>query len=331
MFRNFLFKTKVFFHSLFFGLKSADDVISTEASYGTSDIGIEEEKHTEHIMQDFLRGEETQRVKETRDEYYRTLLESKKYHVDIVNFDEENAPFITATKKKSAIDFTCKIDLYNPEKLSVRVIQDNKLIPKHGNMFAEDVMKYGIDDFVPLITIKRNFIPKYPIENYMNKIVVRTINEKKVLIDIYTTMYASQFGKVDAIFIARLNELKNTNNKRSEITDLKEISFITDNAHGENDLCEFTFNNLEYKGINCFDGNFVLTFEGNVVSDGKSIVEKYRTKELDEKLEKHAVRDERIKNGVDIFTLNRKINKEEESFNFETQTFSLNNSDKEEK
>lgn len=324
MFKNILFDIKLFFHSLFFGLKSADNVISTEASYGSGDSGYEEEKHTDHLMADFINGEETERVKETRDEYYRVLIESKKYHTDIIDFNEESdAPFVTVTKKKSAIDFTCKIDLFNPENLSVRVIQDNKLIPKHGNMFAEDVLKYNTNDFVSLISIKRDFIPKYPIENYMNKIVVRTINDKKAYIDLYTTMYSSQFGKVDAIFIARLNELKNTGNKRSDITDLSEISFITDKAYGENDLCEFTFNNLIYKGIDCFDGNFVLTFEGDVISDGKSVVEKYKTQELDEKIKTHAVRDEKKKNGVDIFTIKRDIDKKEE-LNFETTRFTIN-------
>lgn len=325
MFKKLILNTKVFFHGLFHGLKGADEVISQSASYGSSDTEISQEQETHTAVQDMLRGEETQRVQELRYEYYKTLIESKNYHVDITGgFDDgDSTPLKAVARKKTALDFTLKIDVYNPEKLPIRVIQDNKLIPKHNNFVPEDFYKYGNDDYVSLFNFERdNFIPRFKLENYINKIVVRN-NGEKVYLDLYTTMYASQFGKVDAIFIANLNELKKTGNKKSDITTLKEISFITDKAHGENDLCEFKFQNIEYKGIYAFDGNFVLTFEADMVSDGISVIEKYKTKEIDEKIKTKAVRDNAKKNGIDIFALKRDIDKKEEN-ELSTQTFSLN-------
>lgn len=331
MFKKVIVNLKIFFHGLFHGMKGADEVISQTASYGSNGTEINQQQEVQSEIQDFLRGEETQFVKETRDEYYRSFIESKNYHVDVVDFkDDGTSPITGVVRKKTALDFACKIEVFNPEKLGLRVIQDNKFIPKHNNFFPDEVMKFGMDDFDTLINVERDFIPSFKIERYTNKVVVRTINKKKAYVDFYITMYASQFGKVDAILISKLTDLKKTGNKRSDITDLKSINFITNNAFGENDLCEFIFTDISFKSINVFDGNFVLTFEATIDNDGKSVVEKYKTKELDEKLSKHAVRDNIKQNGIDIFTAKRDIDRNDD-LNFTTQTFSLNNNEKEDK
>ena len=48
-------------------------------------------------------------------------------------------------------------------------------------------------------------------------------------------------------------------------------------------MCYFELNNIEFKEINVFDGNFVLTFHANIVSDGIDMIQKHRLKEVDEK------------------------------------------------
>ena len=75
---------------------------------------------------------------------------------------------------------------------------------------------------------------------------------------------------------------------------------------------------IEYKGIEIFDGNFVLTFKCHIVADGTDITEKYKMKSLDEKLETKAPRE-----GVatNIFAAQRRAEKEE--INFETTTLKL--------
>ncbi len=322
MLKKVFFNTYLFFKGLFFGMKGADDIISQKASYSSGDIEIDQEKHVDNIYSQLIAGKETQEVKELRDEYYRVVREANNFHVDVTGSLEEGATgdLKAKARKKTALDFTCKIEVFNPEKLPVRVIQDNKLIPKHGNFFADDLFSYGTNDFVSIFTVKRNFIPRFALENYANKVVVRTINDEYSYIDIYTTIYASQFGKVDAILISQLNDLIKTKNKKSDITDLSEFSFVTDKAYGENDLYEFSFGEIKYEGINVFDGNFVLTFKGKNIKNGFDITEKYKTKELDEKLKNKSPRNK--VEGIDLFAIDRKIKKEEENFSTTKLEFS---------
>ena len=297
MLKKLLLDIRLFFHGIFYCLRSADDVISKKASYGSGEVEISQEKEVDGVFSDFIKGEETQQVKETRDEYYRTFRESDSYHTDITNFGKENEDFKTVTRKKTAIDFSIKIEVYNPEKLPIRVIQDNHFI------------RDGVSNF----RIKRDFIPRFNIEHYANKVVVREINKNYVYVDFYTTMFASQFGKVDAIYISKLNEILQDKEKNKDITDFSELDFITDKAFGEKDLFEYCFKQNEFCGIHIFDGNFVLTYKMEIIKYGYDVTEKYKTKELDEKLKKNEVRDRIKKNGVDIFTLNRHINNEKEN------------------
>ena len=60
-----------------------------------------------------------------------------------------------------------------------------------------------------------------------------------------------------------------------------------------------------------FDGNFVITFDCHIVADGKDIVEKYKTKELDEKYDTVAPKS----SSVDLFAANRKVEKEKKKQN----------------
>ena len=84
---------KTFIHSIFYGMKSADDIISTKASYGSSESAVIQEQSVDNLYNDLLRGEETQRVKEFRDEFYRSIHEASKIGVSVNisggNFDED--------------------------------------------------------------------------------------------------------------------------------------------------------------------------------------------------------------------------------------------------
>ena len=331
---NFLnrlkFKVAVFFHSLFFGLKAGDEVITESANYGSgTDSDITQHKEYDDVLADFLDGKETQRVVEMRDEYYRVFKESDKYEVTVKGlFDDEgndlDGEVTVETKKRNRSDFLKRIQVYNPEKLKVRIVQDNKLIPIKGNYDADAILNIAEhDQMVPLITIERDgFIPRFEIERYANKVVVRNINDKKCFVDFYSTIYASQFGKIDALFIAELNRIREKKLMRSDTTSLKVIDFISDKAFGSEDLCEFKYGNPVYKGIEIFDGNFVLTFECDILMDGNDITEKYKTKEVTKKYEEKAPKG----NAQDIFAVNRRVendDKNNEDFNFEKTTLKL--------
>lgn len=289
-------------NTLFFGLKSADNLLSQKDSSanGETEINIGVEKDS--VLQDFVRGEETQRVKETRDEMYRVLKESE--NLTVSRTDVEGGTSLKV-RKKTAADFAIKIDVFNPEKLPIRLVQDNKFYEEGNSFSIEDLETALTKKYISIFTIKRDFIPRFKIEDYAKKLVVRNINNKEVFLDFYTSEYASQFGKIDALFVKQIYDIKQTNNKKSDITTFDTIQFITDKATGENSLCQFEYNNIVFKEVNVFDGNFVITFKANVVVDGEYIGKKYETKELNKKLENKQKRDS--VNAVDAETLLRHI------------------------
>ena len=52
----------------------------------------------------------------------------------VENFDDPNLTITATSRKKTALDFVCKIEVYNPENLHLRCIQDNMLIQTQNNL-----------------------------------------------------------------------------------------------------------------------------------------------------------------------------------------------------
>lgn len=322
-------------HSLFQGLKGADAVISQNASYGGGGTEINQQQTADSIFGDFLNQQETERVKEERDRYYRVLREADKYQVKVIGMesaknDEEGADstkmtegaLTTTTRKKVAADYLKHAEIYNEENLPIRLIQDIKLIPLENN-FTGDFSKPESEQYVSNITIERDdFMPRFRLENRATKLVVKTTGENTARLDFYTSIYASQFSKVDALFVSEFNRIKTENNKRSDTTSFTKISFYTDKAFGADDLCYFEYDDIKFVGIEVFDGNFVLQFDAHVVKDGEYVGDKYKTEELTEKYKNNAPKGD----ATDIFAIERKLKKEEaqdNEINLETTTLKL--------
>lgn len=344
---NFKRNIKSFIDGIFYGLKGADNVISTQASYGSSDTEIVQTQTKDNVYNDLLRGEETQRVKELRDEFYRTIDKSKDFKVEISgvnkkdfeeNLDDENVTLTATATKKTALDFVCKIEVYNPEKLHLKCIQDNIQVPEKGAFSQTDntenlekgnqnMLVGGMlsDKHVSIFKIKRDsFLPRFKLEDYANKVVIRVLDDNTSLVDFYVSAYPSQFGFVyelgkngkihakkdnSSLLISELKRLLEKQIRTSDVVEMSEFSFETENAYGVPNPSYFEFDNMEYKGIDTFDGNFVITLKAHnkYIS---SAIEKYHTDELDEKLKNNSVREGK---DVDLYTVmrhNEKLNKE---------------------
>jgi len=313
------FNARLVFNSLFYGMKAGNVIMQQKENKTGDDSDIISQKEVDSVLNDFVKGEETQRVKETRDEMYRVLRESENI---IIEREDTPEGIILKPRKKTAADYVMKIKVYNPENLPVRLIQDNKFYEKGSSLFIEDLINGEVA--VSIFTITRtDFIPRFRLEKYINKLVVRNIDNKHVYLDMYTTEYASQFGKVDALFIKQIYDIKKNDIKKSDITTIDKIEFITDKSTGENSLCKFEYNNIEFQYINMFDGNFVLTFKADIVIDGVFVGDKFKTKELDKKLKSHSKRDNVV--GVEAGTLLRHIKQEKnnELPDYGTVTFKL--------
>lgn len=307
---------KLFWHSLFYGLKAADSIMQSQTS-GEDGVEIQQQVKPSGVYADMLEQKVTKEVEELRDKHYRVLKEADKYsakdmtlqEVEVVGDDgkkETVLVFSGDVKKKTKEDFMKHPPVFEKEgEYSLRVIQDVKFYEK-SSMF-DVVVPNGLYDYDTNITIKRTIIPRFEIEKFAKKVVARNkIGTDRAEVDIYLPSEAGQFSKIDAILISNLFSMFETKNLRSDITDIEGIEWFCDKAWNADDLCLFQYDDIKFIGISIFDGNFVLTFDCHVVNDGKDITEKFKTKELDEKYEAQAP-----KENANIFAVKRRAEKEE--------------------
>ena len=320
--------------SLFYGMEAANALL-TEQGGEENDNGIHQRIGGGGVYDDMLEQKVTKEVEELRDKHYRVIKEADTYDPSTLQmaFDSDGEPIFLNTnglKKKTKEMFMKHSLVFNDdENLNIRTIQDNKQFEKKNSLLFNDenqsdlYIPNGLYDFDTTISIERDdIIPRFYLEKFAKRVCVRQKdNAKRALVDLYLPTQASQFGKIDAILVSNLYNIWQNNFKRSDITDFKSIKWVSDKAWGCDDLCLFEYDDVKYTTCNIFDGNFVLTFDCNIVSDGKYIPEKYITKELTEKYETEAPKEK----AVDMFALNRKQKRDEEKkINLESKIIKIN-------
>lgn len=275
-FRNIFLNIKILWHSLFVGMKSADEKTMGMTKEGEiTDNAIEEHISEEGVYADLLRGELTQEVMELRDSNYRGYKGS---------FDYKYIGNGNVTKKSNMA--SPKLNLYNPESLKILLVQDNKLIvdgivDATGSAEKEgDEVQNRNSNFT--MNIERDVFPKFLIEKYVNKIVVRE-NGNKFKIDLYCSVYAGQFSPTDALFINEMRNILEDKVKYKDTVLIDSFEFITDSCYGAKDITFYKFGELQYNGIVLYDGNFVVTYDGVAICNGLDLTEQYRTEEMDRK------------------------------------------------
>lgn len=321
VFKKIIFKISFFFHSLFQGLRSADTAILSQVSGEDSDDQeVSHKLEINSVYADLLREKKTQEVEEIVDASYRIAREADKYEVtligdlsdDSVGSDRELSAIAV---KKVAMKYNKHPEVFNEKGYHITIIQDNKKIQKTNNfsMTAED-LKEAINtnggDYVSLIDIKYNgFTPRFALQNFVTKVVVRETKSGKVKLDLYLPTEAGQFTKTDAILIAELHRIMDNNLKKTDFLDIQALSFTTDKAFGAEDYIWYNFAFLKFKKISIFDGSFVLTFEVGATQN-VDIVEEHKTESLTKKYEEMAPK----KNGISIESLGA-IKRREEKLN----------------
>ena len=300
-------------HSLFRGMASADRLIqSPEGNKDNEDIV--QTMHQGGVFNDMLEGVETQQVVEMRDKYYRILKEADKYdasHIQIIgNPESDDFEFsnTASAKKKTKEDFMKHCEVYNKENLPIRTIQDNKQFEKHGMIDAFE-MPTGIYDYDTTLTIERDGItPRIEIEKFATKIVVREKGNNRVYVELYLPTTASQFGKIDAILIANLYHLWESKNYNSDIVEFKKFKWFSFRAWNANDLMLFEYDDISLKDINIFDGSYVLSFDCNIINNGKDISKDLETPQVDEQYKFKTAKG----NATNLFAIERRIKKDAE-------------------
>ena len=275
---------RLFWSSLFFGMKGVDSVLTTNKKTQDGSAVEVNDDAGGGVFKDILEERVTQEVEELRYTSYKVANESKKYRY-VGNGKVVKKTESQLSERHGSID--------ESDNLPLILIQDN-------NRVCEDVLtvlkeinnkeeKKIFSDYT--LKIKREIFPRFLIENYIKKIVLKE-SESNYVIDLYCSMYPSQFSeKKDKAFISELKRIKNGIVRNSDILYIDEISFVTTNAWGVDDWFKFSFNDFEFYDIIEFDGNYIIRLgcQSNVFME--NLLDKIYSKTAEQKYENNEMRE----------------------------------------
>lgn len=263
--------------SLMFGLKNTENEILTSLAKNDTPFDISQETNEQRVSKALLKGEVTQEVKELRYRTYKVDKESKQYEY-----------FSPTLAKKRERDDNKFIKYDNSENLDIITIQyneqnvgtveeslENAVLEKEKLIYTEPKKKYNI-------IIERNCVARYRIEEFLIKLAAKRINDKNALLDFYVSMYVDDKNKLSKGFISEIGKIIK-GNKNNDILDIDSVRFITNHAYKKDDMLEYEFNNLIFKKIIEYDGNYIIKFTANIIKDGYDTSRQYFCAEMAKK------------------------------------------------
>ena len=261
---------KLFFYSLFHGMKAADDVLTTSNKELSSGGAVEEQKMEEHnLYASLLKGEVTQEVKDLRYEMYESVKQSKDWKV--IGYSGQ------AVKKNHMLDKTpMKID--EEDGLKVILIQDNKVYMQGADSSLNNLGKI-LDtrteaDAEHTFKATHEYFVRHKIEAFSKKVVVKlTGEENKFKLDFYLSEFPVENDPRAVYVVKELESLYKSGSRTSDLTDLITLTFVTDKAYGDDDWKIYDFRIKEYVGIKKFDGNYILSFYASLPDGVKDTTE----------------------------------------------------------
>ena len=302
-------RLRLFWHALFWGMKGVDSLLtSNQKTQGGSAFEVSDDAGG-GVFKDILEQKVTQEVQELRYTSYKVAKESKKYRY-VGNGKVVKKTESQLSEKHGLIDET--------DNLPIILIQDSTLICEDVLTSLNEVnntnSKKVFHDYT--IKIERDCIPRFRIENYVKKLVLKQADGNYVL-DLYCSKYPRQFSeKKDRAFLSELKRIKDGVARNSDMLDFQTLSFVTTNAWGVDDWFRFSFNDFELDGISEFDGNYIIRlgcqaslFMENLLDKiySESAEKKYENKEAKE----NAVIDFNAYNQTDSYDIPGTINLDE--------------------
>jgi hypothetical protein len=133
------------------------------------------------------------------------------------------------------------------------------------------------------LSITREHRPKFELEKYTKKIHVKKINHKEFLLEFFISKYPTQFDKKSDFFLSDIKKLVLQPSRYNSTVDINTVSFVTNNTVGVPDFLEFEYTVHKFDKIVEFNEFYVVKFISEVTIEAKSIIDKFRNEELDEK------------------------------------------------
>jgi len=294
MLKKIWLNIKIFFFYIIQGLISADKTIMSSQNTNTQPMGgIEEQKEEHNVIKDLLRGVITEEVRELRHEMYYSERKSHEFTYGGGG----------RAKKNSIFDYTGNIE--KSDGHSVKIVQENKEII--NGLSQEGIVVHGTDvnidaklqggvsttkklDSKYTINIERDFMPRFLIERYATKLVVKDIDENNTILDIYVPIYKQQFNNISKLFQSELDRIYQ-GDKRSDIIEFDKLSFVTKNCYGSDDMFLYEYGNVKFDDIIKFDGSYVLRFIAQTLTNGFDMIQEFYNEKTAIKNENHEARE----------------------------------------
>ena len=144
------------------------------------------------------------------------------------------------------------------------------------------------------IKIERQFFPKFYLEKFTKKLVIRKIDDTKKLLEFYVNKYPDEYNTTSNFFVNEIKKVIENGPQNSNFLQFDEVGFVTNKTIGVGDSLLYTYNVLSFDKIIEFDGNYVIKFICEVSTNGEFILEQYVEAELEEKYNKKAARKRKI-------------------------------------
>lgn len=257
---------------LFFGMKNTEDTILTQSGIANEvGTGIIKEVESQRVSKALLKGEITQAVEELRYRTYKVDQESKEY--------EYYAPTL-ALKKENQDNKFIKYD--DSDGLEVITIQPNEIMVESVTETLKHVNERGEKEKY-LINIKRDFVTRFKLEEYTKRLVVKKLDDDNhVILDFYVSKYPNDKDFKSKGFVREIEKVMNEG-LRSDVLNFNEVSFTTYHAYKLCDMVSFIFNNIFFREVVEYDGNYIIRFKAHAFRNAIDLTKKYYSKTMDEK------------------------------------------------
>ena len=280
------------------------------------DVGHEQSVNQGTMLDDLINGRVTVEVMNLRWRIYKVLEAASNVRVIHSVNSKGEVTYKNESYDRSKELRKIKVDDHDDYKLEMAI--DNKPKPKesHEAFNGDSVLEtdkrsneiedgsetkvigeISADEFFTMIQseiklkIDRSTPPKFKLEKYTKKLNVRGIDNETKLLEFYVSKYPDEYDRRTNVFIKDVLKI-NDNPRHSSIIDFDSISFATYNDSGVGNNRFFKYDNLVYDKTIEFDGYYVIKMKATVVTDGESMVEKYRMTDLDEKYDNNERREE---------------------------------------
>ena len=279
VFKTIRIKLRNFMMGLSFALKKTEEQ-SLKQSGESSDIGFgaEQQVSENRVSKALLKGEVTQQVKELRYRTYKVDEEAKEHEyyspLKSIKRDKQDNRHIKYKKPEG-----CTLVLIQPNKQDCESVYDSI---KEFEAKERETKKFTI-------RIKRNFVPRFRLEEYTRRLALFTRDDGCSVADFYISKYPDPSDFKAKAFIREVNEVM-VGKRKSDITDFGTFSFETFKCYNSEDYQEYTLKKCTLEGFDEYDGNYIFRYvtktpvevKNNRLSDtyyDETMARKYEDKE----------------------------------------------------